>query len=235
MILIIIVLNNNNKGKENALKTIKDNNRSKKAATTIPTPNNHERVNINDFMNTYRSSIPEEFRINLYKRIMHGFDYADIPKKIIDETKANRAEFLAHENLLYKCAELNNLGIEYEKKGNIKMAIQAYEENIELGYPATHSYDRLIVLYRKEKDYENEKRILKSAIDLFSKENDMRAQNAIDNNIEYVEEIQNAYLENKAYYNFSQKFNRNMYIYNPHNITKYKDRLNKVEQLITKN
>lgn len=45
----------------------------------------------------------------------------------------------------------NNKGITYEKEGNIKAAIKIYEKNLEIGYPAAHSYTRLMIIYHKEK------------------------------------------------------------------------------------
>ena len=55
-----------------------------------------------------------------------------------------------------------------EKEGNIEAAIKKYESNIFDGcYQARHSFDRLIILYRKEKDYNNEIRVIKRAIEVF--------------------------------------------------------------------
>lgn len=71
-----------------------------------------------------------------------------------------------NENLSKVCA-LNNKGIALEKDGNIDEAIATYEEGILIPYKARHSYDRLLVLYRKRKDYENEKRVCLAAIDRF--------------------------------------------------------------------
>lgn len=62
----------------------------------------------------------------------------------------------------------NNKGITYEKEGNIKAAIKIYEKNLEIGYPATHSYTRLMIIYHKEKRYEDEVRVIKKAIEVFS-------------------------------------------------------------------
>lgn len=62
----------------------------------------------------------------------------------------------------------NNKGIAYEKEGNIKFAIKIYEKNLEIGYPATHSYNRLMIIYHKEKRYEDEIRVIKKAIEVFS-------------------------------------------------------------------
>lgn len=69
------------------------------------------------------------------------------------------------------CAERNNLGIDYEKSGDTQSAIDIYEENIKPGcYPARHSFDRLLVIYRRQKDYKNEKRVCKRATSVFKSE-----------------------------------------------------------------
>lgn len=62
----------------------------------------------------------------------------------------------------------NNKGIAYEKSGDIASAISIYEENLKIGYPATHSYERLMILYHKGKKYEDEIRVIKKAIKTFS-------------------------------------------------------------------
>lgn len=69
------------------------------------------------------------------------------------------------------CVERNNIGIGYEKSANTQLAIDIYEENIKSGcYPARHSFDRLLVIYRKLKDYKNEKRVCKRAESVFKSE-----------------------------------------------------------------
>ncbi len=75
------------------------------------------------------------------------------------------------ERRLSECVELNNKGIELEKNGEADAAIEVYEKNIKPGcWPARHSFDRLLVLYRKRKDYTNELRVCKAAIELFDGE-----------------------------------------------------------------
>lgn len=75
------------------------------------------------------------------------------------------------ERRLSECVELNNKGIELEKNGETDAAIEVYEKNIKPGcWPARHSFDRLLVLYRKRKDYTNELRVCKAAIELFDGE-----------------------------------------------------------------
>ena len=64
-------------------------------------------------------------------------------------------------------ANLNMEGIEFEKRGELEKAINNYEENIKQNFEGNHPYDRLAIIYRKRKDYENEIRILKHAVHVF--------------------------------------------------------------------
>jgi tetratricopeptide (TPR) repeat protein len=91
---------------------------------------------------------------------IHSSRIADMDRRL--------AEYKAKVKKLHKCAELNNKGIEYEKNGELKLAIKTYEKNIITDcYPAHHSFKRLMVLYRKEKDYENEHRVILRALEVF--------------------------------------------------------------------
>lgn len=72
------------------------------------------------------------------------------------------AEYESKSRAHARCAELNNKGIELEKQGKIDAAIAIYEQNISGDcYPASHSFDRLRILYRKRKDYDNMVRVIK--------------------------------------------------------------------------
>jgi len=77
------------------------------------------------------------------------------------------SQYMEEKKALSECANLNNKGVALEKAGKIKAAIKIYEKNIENGYPAHHSYKRLMVLYHKAKDYENEKRVIMKALEVF--------------------------------------------------------------------
>lgn len=83
-----------------------------------------------------------------------------------------RLEFKAKQHqqktdALNKTAQLNSEGISFEKAGKIENAIAVYEENIKGGYPATHSFDGLVILYRKLKRYGDEERVLYNALKVF--------------------------------------------------------------------
>lgn len=65
---------------------------------------------------------------------------------------------------------------EYEKT-NLKKAISIYEKFVssELRYPLP--YLRLPIIYRREKDYNNEVRVLRVAVRVFERDNDDRNLN----------------------------------------------------------
>lgn len=97
--------------------------------------------------------------------------YIDLPKSQLDAMEEKRIAYMKQERSIHRIAMLNNKGIELEKRGEIQEAIKTYEQNISYeDCDATHSYDRLMILYRKQKDYVNELRIIKKAISTFPKE-----------------------------------------------------------------
>lgn len=100
-----------------------------------------------------------------------GYEYIEIPKHRLDDMEHRLSEHLSKEKALNHCAWLNNKGSEFEKEGKLRAAIHCYEQNIQPGcHPATHSFERLMIIYRKQKDYENEKRVICRAIEVFPKE-----------------------------------------------------------------
>lgn len=108
------------------------------------------------------------------KAILEGNSFFYFPKEKWEKALAEREKWIQQEQLMFSTASLNNKGIELEKAGDIQSAIKVYEENVKLyednidiGFLARHQYDRLIILYHKLKDYENEKRILNKAVVLF--------------------------------------------------------------------
>jgi len=67
--------------------------------------------------------------------------------------------------------EIRLKGIELEKKGDIENAIKLYEQNVADEFFGTHPYDRLAIIYRKRKQFNDEIRILKRKISIFEKIN----------------------------------------------------------------
>lgn len=111
----------------------------------------------------YSGNLPED----LFFSVPNAEGYIFTTKSRLDEIETKSMNYGNRMLLLNKTAELNNKGIAYEKSGNISQAIKTYEECIALGYDAPHAYDRLMILYRKAKDYNNEIRVIKRALETF--------------------------------------------------------------------
>ncbi len=63
----------------------------------------------------------------------------------------------------------NNLrGSKLEKEGDVDGAIQLYEYNVAHRFSGNHPYDRLSIIYRRQKRYEDEVRVLEMAVDVFT-------------------------------------------------------------------
>lgn len=60
-------------------------------------------------------------------------------------------------------------GISYEKNGDIDNAINIYEKLVRNKFEGSHAYDRLCVIYRKQKNYAAEEQVLLKAITIFKK------------------------------------------------------------------
>lgn len=133
---------------------------------------------------------------------------------------------------IQNCADLNNQGIEQEKRGEIDLAISTYERNVSMGYAATHAYERLMIIYRKRKDYDNEIRVITKAISIFSDENERRAKAAIERNPTKTKEIIYGLKTCTAVYGDNVNFaGVKMICFSPYNVNKYKKRLEKAKQL----
>lgn len=110
--------------------------------------------------------IPE----NLFFKEPDRSGYLSVPAKKIVSMETKLQKEIEKERLLYECVSRNNRGTKYEKEGNINAAIELYEENIKPGcYPAMHSFDRLLVIYRRNGDYRNELRVCKRAVTVFKR------------------------------------------------------------------
>lgn len=131
-------------------------------------------------------------------------------------------------------------GIELEKEKDIDGAISEYKQAIANGEKATllslnnylYSMERLMVLYRKIKDYNSEIAIIEKAIQIATEENLYRAEEAINANPERKEAILEAVETCEGLYNVVNGFKK-FYFY-PHDVIKYKKRLEKAISLQSK-
>ena len=120
-----------------------------------------------DDIKKYNDIMDGDLSSEYFIAYLKGQKYFNVGIMLIDKWEKDLMEYNKEINALTDTARNNNKGIGYEKKGMIQEAISTYEENIEIGYPALHSYERLIILYRKEKRYNDEIRIIEKAINDF--------------------------------------------------------------------
>lgn len=123
-------------------------------------------------------------------------------------------------------SRLIKLGIDLEKEGMIDEAIAVYEKAIIPQLPATHPYDRLMILYRKKKDYINEIRIIKLAISVFMKENEHRAGRVIEEDSSLYNQVMQALETNE-----NIRYEDGKWAFVQYDVMEYITRLEKAKKL----
>jgi hypothetical protein len=126
-------------------------------------------------------------------------------------------------------SRLIKLGIDLEKEGMINEAIAVYEKAIIPQLPATHPYDRLMILYRKKRDYDNEIRIIKIAISVFMKENERRAGRIIEEDSSLYNQVMQALETNE-----SIRYEDGKWTFVQYDVMEYITRLEKAKKLLEK-
>lgn len=145
---------------------------------------------INAVLKKYRCVIPEDMAMQLFEQQLKGVTKIQINRFYIDEFEKRLVALKAEEKKLKQCAERNNKGKEYEKAGMIKKAIAIYEKNISGDcYPAAHSFNRLMVIYRQQKEYEKEITVIEKAIEVLCVDNPEQKTRLVDR-LEKVKKIQ---------------------------------------------
>ena len=128
-----------------------------------------------------------------------------------------------------KTSRLINIGIDLEKEGMIDEAIKVYEKSIIPQLPLKHPFERLAILYRKKKDYENEIRIMKIAVEVFMKENERRANRTIDEDNSIYNQVMQALETNE-----SIKYEDGKWAFVQYDVMSYITRLEKAKYLLDK-
>lgn len=127
------------------------------------------------YINKMLACVPEDVFWRSQDALWNGKDYVEVSDSEYREITLRYERKQLDDKRLSECVELNNKGISFEKNGDIESAINAYERNICTGcWPARHSFDRLLVLYRKKKDYGSERRVCLRAVDEFPEEEKYR-------------------------------------------------------------
>lgn len=122
---------------------------------------------IDDAIKTIESKIPDIDTVRDKEKITTFFDW------LVQEycfSEADIADWKTH--LLSECeininSDVVLKGMDFEKSGELEKAIKCYEFCVSNRFTGTAPYDRLMVIYRKRKDYESEQRIIESAVSVF--------------------------------------------------------------------
>ena len=101
--------------------------------------------------------------------VAQQFPDCSVFSQVFEAKKENLSNLPVHLNKSFTpVVSRNNQGIEFEKSGNIDEAIKCYEQNIVEGqYITRHPYDRLMVLYRRLGNYDDEIRVIRSAMTIY--------------------------------------------------------------------
>ncbi len=103
----------------------------------------------------------------------HGVKLTEEDKKAmgLDKKSIKENKRFREENAVQSAMSDDVLkAMQYEKDGDLDNAIPLYERCVTGRFLGNHPYDRLAIIYRKQKRYEDEKRVLLTAIDVFSQD-----------------------------------------------------------------
>lgn len=154
-----------------------------------------------------------------------GRNYIEFTKEEAEKARLNFRNAARNEYNLQRTAYLNGKGIAAEKAGNTEEAVAIYEAVIALGYPATHAYTRLMVLYRRNRKPEEEVRVITKAISVFAAENEKRAEAALREYPELTETIRAAAVAEEKVLGPN-----GFYCFVPYDVKSYKLRLSKLQK-----
>jgi len=78
-----------------------------------------------------------------------------------------------------KIDERNKIASDAEKDGDINKAVRFYEQNIKEDYADNLAFERLMIIYRKQKEYKEELRVIKRGIEVFQKNMTERVKHSL--------------------------------------------------------
>jgi tetratricopeptide (TPR) repeat protein len=98
--------------------------------------------------------------------------------------------------LAMKVEERNEEARWAEQAGNVNRAIKLYEQNIKENYADEFAFDRLMIIYRKQKEYRDELRVINRGIELFQESLKAHLKNSLSHvDGKKVERLSNAIMK----------------------------------------
>jgi hypothetical protein len=81
--------------------------------------------------------------------------------------------------LTLKVGERNKAAREAEEDNDHNKAVRFYEQNIREDYADKFAFERLMIIYRKHKEYKDELRVIKRGIEVFQKKFKERVKHSL--------------------------------------------------------
>ena len=99
--------------------------------------------------------------------------------------------------LALKVEERNDSARLAEQEDNLDRAIRLYEQNIKENYADEFAFERLMIIYRKQKEYKDELRVIKRGIELFERNMKEHLQHSLSRHMDgkKLEQLSNAIMK----------------------------------------
>ena len=99
--------------------------------------------------------------------------------------------------LALKVEERNKAAREAEEDGDFNKAVRFYEQNIREDYADKVAFERLMIIYRKDKEYKNELRVIRRGIEVFQKKFKERVKHSLAPRVsdKKLEQLSNAIIK----------------------------------------
>jgi len=96
-----------------------------------------------------------------------------------------------------KIEERNKVAREAEENGDVNKAARFYEQNIKEDYADKFAFERLMIIYRQEKEYKNELRVIKRGIEVFQQNFKDRVKHSLARRVtdKKLEQLSNAIIK----------------------------------------
>jgi len=78
-----------------------------------------------------------------------------------------------------KIDERNKIAKDAEEEGDVNKAVRFYEQNISEDHADKFAFERLMIIYRKQKEYKNELRVIKRGIEVFQQNMKERVKHSL--------------------------------------------------------
>jgi len=130
--------------------------------------------------------------------------------------------------LALKIEQRNKDAQRAEQDNHIDKAIQLYEQNIKEDYADEFAFERLMILYRKEKEYKEELRVIRRGIEVFKQSMKEHLKHSLSRHVDSkkLEQLSNAILKSSKY---TAKWSTNVYDRKHGRKDSYKGRNSKTE------